>query len=105
MRRKRRIVLAQAKRPLTPEEQTEAAKVDDRQLERAASSLRSILVYRGPAGVAESSGHAVRGEIDGCPGAPKRHEVESLESPAGMGTGMLRLFFGCACSSMAVKTA
>ena len=42
----RRIVLAEAKRPLTPEEQTEAAKVEDRQLERAVSSLRSILVYR-----------------------------------------------------------
>ena len=42
----RRILLAEAKRPLTPEEQTEAAKVDDRQLQRAVSSLRSILIYR-----------------------------------------------------------
>jgi carboxyl-terminal processing protease len=42
----RRIMLAEAKRPLTPEEQTEAAKAEDRQLERAASSLRSIIIYR-----------------------------------------------------------
>jgi carboxyl-terminal processing protease len=42
----RRIVLAQTKRPLTPAEQAEAAKTEDRQLERAASSLRSILIYR-----------------------------------------------------------
>jgi carboxyl-terminal processing protease len=42
----RRIVLAEAKRALTPEEQVEAAKADDRQLERAVSSLRSILIYR-----------------------------------------------------------
>jgi carboxyl-terminal processing protease len=42
----RRIVLAEAKRPLTPEEKTEAAKAEDRQLERAVSSLRSILIYK-----------------------------------------------------------
>jgi len=42
----RRIMLAEAKRPLTPEEQTEAAKAEDRQLERAVSSLRSIIIYR-----------------------------------------------------------
>jgi carboxyl-terminal processing protease len=42
----RRIILAEAKRPLTPEEQIEAAKAEDRQLERAVSSLRSILIYR-----------------------------------------------------------
>lgn len=42
----RRVVLAEAKRPLTPDEQIEAAKADDRQLERAASSLRSILIYQ-----------------------------------------------------------
>jgi carboxyl-terminal processing protease len=42
----RRIVLAEEKRSLTPAEQVEAAKVDDRQLERAVSSLRSILIYR-----------------------------------------------------------
>jgi len=42
----RRIVLAQAKRSLTPEEQTEAAKMEDRQLERAVSSLRSILIFQ-----------------------------------------------------------
>ncbi len=42
----RRIILAEAKRSLTPEEQAEAAKVDDRQLERAVGSLRSILIYR-----------------------------------------------------------
>ncbi|MCE0521558.1 MAG: S41 family peptidase [Methylacidiphilales bacterium] len=42
----RRIVLAEAKRPLTPEEQNEVAKVEDRQLERAVGSLRSILIYQ-----------------------------------------------------------
>jgi len=42
----RRIVLAEAKRPLTPAEQNEAAKAEDRQLERAVGSLRSILIYR-----------------------------------------------------------
>jgi carboxyl-terminal processing protease len=42
----RRIVLAEAKRPLTPEEQAEVAKMEDRQLERAVSSLRSILIYK-----------------------------------------------------------
>jgi len=42
----RRIILSETKRPLTPEEQTEAAKAEDRQLERAVSSLRSILIYR-----------------------------------------------------------
>src|SRR5277367_2601944 len=42
----RRIMLAQTKRPLTPEEQAEAAKVEDRQLDRAVSSLRSILIYQ-----------------------------------------------------------
>jgi carboxyl-terminal processing protease len=42
----RRILLAQTKRPLTPEEQTEASKMEDRQLERAVSSLRSVLIYQ-----------------------------------------------------------
>jgi carboxyl-terminal processing protease len=42
----RRIILAETKRPLTPEEQIEAAKAEDRQLERAVSSLRSILIYQ-----------------------------------------------------------
>jgi C-terminal processing protease CtpA/Prc len=42
----RRILLAQAKRELSPAEQAEAAKADDRQLNRAAASLRSILIYR-----------------------------------------------------------
>jgi carboxyl-terminal processing protease len=42
----RRIILSEAKRPLTPEEQAEAAKAEDRQLERAVSSLRSVLIYR-----------------------------------------------------------
>jgi carboxyl-terminal processing protease len=41
----RRIVLAEAKRSLTPEEQADVAKMEDRQLERAVSSLRSIRIY------------------------------------------------------------
>jgi len=41
----RRILLAEAKRPLSAEEQAEAAKMEDRQLERAVSSLRSVRIY------------------------------------------------------------
>ena len=41
----RRIMLAETKRPLTPDEQTEAAKAEDRQLERAVSSLRSLRIF------------------------------------------------------------
>ena len=41
----RRIILAESKRPLSPDEQVEAAKAVDRQLDRAVSSLRSILIY------------------------------------------------------------
>jgi carboxyl-terminal processing protease len=41
----RRILLAEATHPLTPDEQAEAAKAEDRQLERAVSSLRSIRIY------------------------------------------------------------
>jgi carboxyl-terminal processing protease len=42
----RRIVLAQQKRTLTPDEQADVAKMEDRQLERAVSSLRSVRIYR-----------------------------------------------------------
>jgi len=42
----RRIMLAEAKRSLSPEEQVEASKMVDRQLERAVSALRSVRVYR-----------------------------------------------------------
>jgi len=42
----RRIILAEEKHPLTPDEQVDMAKVEDRQLERAVSSLRSIIIYR-----------------------------------------------------------
>src|SRR5260221_1018499 len=41
----RRIVLAEAKRPLSADEQAEVAKMEDRQLERAVSSLRSVRIY------------------------------------------------------------
>lgn len=41
----RRIVLAQVKRPLTDDEKADVAKMQDRQLERAVSSLRSIRIY------------------------------------------------------------
>ena len=41
----RRILLAEQKRPLTPEEQAEVAKMEDRQLERAVSALRSVRIY------------------------------------------------------------
>jgi carboxyl-terminal processing protease len=41
----RRVMLAEAKRPLSPDEQAEAAKANDRQLERAVSSLRSVRIY------------------------------------------------------------
>ena len=42
----RRIMLSETKRPLTPEEQNEAAKAEDRQLERGVASLRSVLIYK-----------------------------------------------------------
>ena len=42
----RRIVLAEMKRSLSPDEKAEASKAEDRQLERAVSSLRSIRIYR-----------------------------------------------------------
>jgi carboxyl-terminal processing protease len=42
----RRIILSEAKRALTPEEQAEAAKADDRQLVRAVSALRAVSAYR-----------------------------------------------------------
>ena len=51
----RRIVLAEAKRALTPEEQTEAAKAEDRQLERAASFAAQHAYLSGTAGSAECS--------------------------------------------------
>jgi carboxyl-terminal processing protease len=38
----RRIILAEAKRALTPEEKAEAAKADDRQLTRAVVALRTV---------------------------------------------------------------
>ena len=41
----RRIVLAETKRQLTPEEQADVVKMQDRQLERAVSSLRSVRIY------------------------------------------------------------
>jgi len=42
----RRIILAEAKRSLTPEEKAEAAKADDRQLTRAVSALRAVRAFR-----------------------------------------------------------
>jgi len=61
----RRVILAEAKRALTPEEKSEAAKADDRQLERAVSALRTVRVYRakqeklqdGAAAPAPDAGH------------------------------------------------
>ena len=41
----RRIVLAESKRPLSPDEQADAARMVDRQLERAVTSLRSVRIY------------------------------------------------------------
>ena len=42
----RRILLAEAKRALSPEEQIDVSKMVDRQLERAVAALRSVRVYR-----------------------------------------------------------
>jgi carboxyl-terminal processing protease len=42
----RRIVLVESHRTLTPEEQVEAAKMEDRQLERAVTALRSVRIYK-----------------------------------------------------------
>jgi carboxyl-terminal processing protease len=41
----RQIILAEAKRSLTPEEKIEAAKADDRQLERAVTALRTVRAF------------------------------------------------------------
>jgi carboxyl-terminal processing protease len=41
----RQIILAEAKRALTPEEKVEAAKADDRQLERAVTALRTVRAF------------------------------------------------------------
>jgi len=41
----RRIVLAESKRGLSSDEQAEVAKMEDRQLERAVTSLRSVRIY------------------------------------------------------------
>jgi len=41
----RRIMLAETKRPLSEDEQADVAKMEDRQLERAVSSLRSVRIY------------------------------------------------------------
>jgi carboxyl-terminal processing protease len=42
----RRIVLVESHRALTPQEQVEAAKMEDRQLERAVTALRSVRIYK-----------------------------------------------------------
>lgn len=42
----RRIILSEARRTLSPEEKSEAAKADDRQLTRAVSALRTVCAYR-----------------------------------------------------------
>jgi carboxyl-terminal processing protease len=42
----RRIVLVQSKRALSPEEQAEAAKMEDRQLARAVDALRAMRIYK-----------------------------------------------------------
>jgi carboxyl-terminal processing protease len=42
----RRIILSEAKRALTPEEKTEAAKADDRQLARAVVALRAVCAFK-----------------------------------------------------------
>ena len=42
----RQIILSEAKRALTPEEKTEAAKADDRQLERAVTALRTEQAFK-----------------------------------------------------------
>jgi carboxyl-terminal processing protease len=61
----RRIILAEVKRALSPEEKSEAAKADDRQLTRAVSALRTVRVFRlkqekqqdAPAANAPDAGH------------------------------------------------
>jgi carboxyl-terminal processing protease len=42
----RRIVLVESHRALTPQEQVEAAKMEDRQLDRAVTALRSVRIYK-----------------------------------------------------------
>ena len=64
----RRIILAESKRPLSPEEQVEAAKAVDRQLDRAVSSLRSILIYHARQAALKP---AAKTTAQGQPPAPK----------------------------------
>jgi carboxyl-terminal processing protease len=42
----RQIILSEARRALTPEEKIEAAKADDRQLERAVTALRTERAFK-----------------------------------------------------------
>jgi carboxyl-terminal processing protease len=42
----RQVVLSQAKRPLSSDEQADVAKAQDRQLDRAVSALRSVRIYK-----------------------------------------------------------
>jgi len=73
----RRIVLSELKRPLTPDEQVEAAKADDRQLVRAVSSLRSILIYRARQAALKASAKTT---AEATPPAPKA--ADGTTSPA-----------------------
>jgi carboxyl-terminal processing protease len=68
----RRIILAEAKRPLSPDEQVEANKAVDRQLDRAVSSLRSILIYR-----------ARQAALKPAPNAAAQAQALAPEAPSG----------------------
>ena len=74
----RRIILAEAKRPLTPQEQVEAAKAEDRQLERAVSSLRSVLIYRARQAALEP---APKTTAEAKPPAPKSTDGSTTPVP------------------------
>ena len=74
----RRIVLAEAKRALTPEEQVEAAKAEDRQLERAVGSLRSILIYNERQAALKSA----KTTPEAAPPAPKSADATATPAAA-----------------------
>ena len=74
----RRIILAEAKRPLTPQEQVEAAKAEDRQLERAVSSLRSVLIYRARQAALEPTPKTT---AEAKPPAPKSPDGSTTPAP------------------------
>jgi carboxyl-terminal processing protease len=75
----RRIILAQAKRALNADEQADAAKADDRQLDRAVGALRSVLAYREKQAALNAPPQP---STEANPPAPKSADATPIPSPA-----------------------